>query len=78
VKKAIEHSTAALELKIRPALLQGPENSPEEAAVHQAGHATASAGSERERLGIFEVVGDLVKESVEQLFQGAPALVAIV
>jgi len=50
----------------------------EEAAVHQAGDAPASSRGKRVRLGVLEMVGDLVKEGVEQLFQRPPALVAIV
>src|SRR3954447_14076333 len=60
---------ALLLLQPDPAVFQLAEDPPEEAAVHPAGYAAAGAGREREGLGIFQVVGHLVEERIEQLFQ---------
>ena len=46
--------------------------------MHQPRNAAARARPERERLGVFEMVGDFVEERVEQLFDRAPAIHAIV
>ena len=45
--------------------------------MHPAGHASARPRRERVRLGVFEVVGHLVQERVEQLFQGPQPLLAV-
>ena len=65
-------------LQLGPALLQLAEDRPEEPAVHPAGNAPAAAGTERLRLGVLEVVCDLVEERVEQLVQRPPAFLAVV
>ena len=56
-----------------PARPQLAQDSPEKLAVHEPRNAAARSGSERERLGILEVVCDLMQERVEQLLDRAGA-----
>ena len=70
--------STALGLHLGPALFQLAQDPPEEAAVHPAGDAAASAAGEGFGLGVFEMVRDLVEEGVEQLVEWPPALLAIV
>ena len=64
--------------QLGPAPLELAQDSPEEPAVHQPRHAPARARSERERLGVLEMVRDFVKERVEKLFDRATAFDAVV
>ena len=75
---ADEWATPALGLEIRPALLQLAQDHPEEAAVHPAGNASAAAGVERVGLGVFDVVGHLVEEGVEEFLERTAAELAVV
>ncbi len=47
-------------------------------AVHEAVDTPAASRAERLRLGVLKMVCDLVEEGVENLFQGPPALHAVV
>ena len=59
-------------LQIGPALLQIAKDHPEEPAVHPSGNTAAPSVTVRLRLGVLEVVRNLVEERVEQLVQGTP------
>ncbi len=61
-----------------PAPLEVAQNAPKEPAVHQAGRAGAPARAEGVRLGVLEMVGDLVKERGEKLFERPLAFLAVV
>src|SRR5438270_3935723 len=63
-------------LQSGPAVFQLTQDLPEEPAVHSTGHATAGAGRERKRFGVFQVMGHLVKKRVEQLLERPDALPA--
>src|SRR5260370_23650935 len=78
----IRHSTfvhpSSLPLELSPAGFEVAENLPEELAVHAPGDAAAGAGVERVGLGVFDVMGDLVEERVEELLERSPAELAVV
>ena len=63
---------------VGPAPLELAEDSPEEPAVHQAGDPAAAARAKRLRLGVFEMVRDLVQEGLEQLFERPRAVDLVV
>ncbi len=63
-------------LEVHPAGLELAQDPPEQAAVHPARDPAAFPAIERVGLGVFEVVGHLVQERVEQLFdRSAPAAI---
>ena len=76
--RRLSASDAALGLQLGPAPLQLAQDSPEQPAVHQAGDPSAASRAERVRLGVLEMVRDLVEERVEELFQRPPAIHAVV
>jgi hypothetical protein len=77
-ERRIDHSAARPGFMLGPAPFQLAQNSPEQAAVHQAVNPAASPRAEGLRLGVFEMMRDLMEKRAEKLFDWTTAFDAVV
>lgn len=65
-------------LKIDPTSFQFAEDAPKKPTVHSAWDSATFPTLKKMRLGVFEVVSDLVQKGVVQLFERSPTKIAVV